>query len=169
MLQPSSHVFVSGELTRIAGRWCGELGNAFSDEFAQPNVAEVHQLGVLNISEVGRISQYGIEAFRLQIGQGCIGAGQFNFSQLCEVGNCAFVSPIHSPGISTVIFLPPRCRISKGSVTVGFRLNELGGYVGPAAASDIVAIGPAGYSEKVGFALDETDGKTVNEKICREI
>jgi hypothetical protein len=163
MLQASSHVLVSGQLTRVTGTWCGELWNALAYQFAQPNVAKIHQFGVLDISKVRRISHYRVKAFRRPIGLGCIGAGQLNLSHRVGLESAVrFANPL-TRYLYRDLSAPAMQNFERLG-TVGLGLGELGRDIGPTSASDAISIACASYTKKIGFALNETDREAVHRE-----
>lgn len=61
MGEVAAHVDVAGQFARIAGGWTGKFRVRRTGELPQPDVAKIHQLRVLDISEIRGVGEDPIE------------------------------------------------------------------------------------------------------------
>ena len=151
---------VAGELVHGAGRSAVEALCLRADKLAEPDVAEIHQLAVLDVAEVGRVGENGVEA--------CGGSST-------AVELVQRIETLRVPVLRCNRLADPLARDRHDDlaarlvphlerrVAVALRLGVFLDDVGPAAGADIGAVA-VDDAEQVGFALHQADGEAMNRE-----
>jgi hypothetical protein len=158
VVEAAVHGDIAGQFVGIAGGRPTKGRDLSTQQTAQPDITEIHQFGVLDISEVRRISQDRIETFGWKFGLCGTPADQMNLTMVAAPavadpftgdGDLRFPAPV----------LPDLKRM--GTVFLGFA--EFLDDIPPAAAADTAAVA-VDDSEKIGFTLNQSHRKTVYRK-----
>src|SRR5439155_445395 len=78
VVQAASHADITRQFIGIARGWFGKSRLGFSNQATQPDVAEIHEFSILNVSEVWRVGQDSVEHPSVQVVLRRIRAGQCN-------------------------------------------------------------------------------------------
>lgn len=146
---------VAGQFVRGLGRWTTEFLGIGSDEAAQPDVTEVHQFSILDVSEIRRVGEHGIETSRSEFDlHGAPTTNGDNTPATVTLLAYAFVRD-WNPDVSRAAPLD-----LERSIAVAFRFDVFVDDIGPPAGTDVRAVS-VHDSEKVRFTLDQTDRESV--------
>src|ERR1035437_9181376 len=91
-LQSAVHIVVPGQFGVVPGR--GRLKTPFSlaRETTEPDITEVHQFSVLDVSKIWRVGENSVQTSGLNFSDGGVGASQINIPRLW-LPNGALVLP----------------------------------------------------------------------------
>jgi len=159
MVQPAPHADIACQLIGIAGRGFGESRLGVAHQAAQPYVAEVHQLGILNVPEVRRVGQHRVKFLAIEVFRRSIRATQGDRAPRGRQFPVVFLA---DPLIPDENLLLSKATVPdfEGFKAVGLGAGELFDDIQPPAASDRAQL-PV-YPRQVGFTLNIPNRKAVN-------
>src|ERR1035437_3591182 len=135
VLQSAVHIVVPGQFGVVPGR--GRLKTPFSlaRETTEPDITEVHQFSVLDVSKIWRVGENSVQTSGLNFSDGGVGASQINIPRLWLAHA---VSVLANPLVPNKNLLLPAADMTnlKWVITIGLRLGILIENVGPPSASD---------------------------------
>ena len=160
VVQTPVHRDVAGQFVGIACRAELKYRVFRTDQLPNPDITEIHQLGVLDVAEIGGIGEDAVQAVVGQIRIRCAPAEKMDAPGFR--GQIA-VSPVADPFIRDGCqdFSAPFMAGLEGVIAVGLCFHVFLQDVRPTAAPNARAAA-VGDAEEVGFTLDQPDGKTVD-------
>lgn len=158
-------VFEAAQLGDVAGQFirgpCGSLVKSLCGRWGQPpepDIAEIHEFPVLNVAEVGRVREHGIQC----------SSRQCNLGRVCTADGDAPMGAVPAIPYPLAVnrdahLVLPLGAHFKGSFAIALRLDVFLDNVRPASRSHVGA-GGVDNAQQVRFTLHETHRKAVNGK-----
>ena len=149
---------VAGKLVRVPCRLQFEAREIFPHELSKPDIAEVHQLAVLDLAVIRRIGEDPIEACRLQFRRRRDAQRISTFAHARPV-SVVLPDPLSPDREQSLCFCPEADL--EGRVAIALRLGVFLDNVDPAARTHTERVAVRD-TEQIGLDLDIPDGKAMD-------